>query len=100
MALGFELFAKGAKIGQSKHIRVRPRFNAWSASGTITVFDDSMEDRLRVTMVATGLGSPVTRTQTKPLTVVKTVTDLAALRASADPERGRRRQGRPLHPAG
>jgi len=41
-----------------------------------TVIDEAMEDRLRVTMVATGLGSPVTRTQSKPLTVVKTGTDL------------------------
>jgi cell division protein FtsZ len=41
-----------------------------------TVIDEAMEDRLRVTMVATGLGSPVTRTQSKPLTVVKTGTDV------------------------
>lgn len=37
---GFELFVKRAKIGAQKHVRVRPRFNNWSASGTITVFDD------------------------------------------------------------
>ena len=42
-----------------------------------TVIDEAMEDRLRVTMVATGLGSPTTRTQSKPLTVVKTGTDIA-----------------------
>jgi cell division protein FtsZ len=42
-----------------------------------TVIDEAMQDRLRVTMVATGLGSPVSRTQTKPLTVVKTGTDVA-----------------------
>jgi cell division protein FtsZ len=42
-----------------------------------TVIDEAMEDRLRVTMVATGLGSPVSRTQTKPLSVVKTGTDVA-----------------------
>lgn len=41
-ALGFELFAKSAKIGMSKHIRVRPRFNTWTCSGTITVFDESI----------------------------------------------------------
>lgn len=40
--LGFELFAKAAKVGMSKHIRVRPRFNTWQASGTITVFDDTI----------------------------------------------------------
>lgn len=40
--LGFELFCKRAKIGQSKHVRVRPRFNTWSVSGTITVLDDEL----------------------------------------------------------
>jgi hypothetical protein len=40
--LGFSLFAKPAKIGQNKHIRVRPRFDIWSASGTISVFDDTI----------------------------------------------------------
>lgn len=33
--LGFELHAIRAKIGQSKHIRVRPSFSGWSISGTI-----------------------------------------------------------------
>ena len=42
VAQGFELFAKAAKVGQSKHVRVRPRFNAWSCSGTITVFDETI----------------------------------------------------------
>lgn len=32
---GFELHAIRAPIGQSKHIRVRPRFKAWSVCGTI-----------------------------------------------------------------
>jgi hypothetical protein len=41
-ASGFELFVKPVKVGMSKHVRVRPRFNAWSASGTITVFDESI----------------------------------------------------------
>lgn len=40
-----------------------------------TVIDDTMEERLRVTMVATGLGSAVNRPQQKPLSVVKTGTD-------------------------
>jgi len=40
-----------------------------------TVIDESMEDRLRVTMVATGLGGTVNRHQQKPLTMVKTGTD-------------------------
>ena len=37
---GFELFAKRAKIGTAKHVRVRPRFRDWSAVGTITVFEE------------------------------------------------------------
>jgi cell division protein FtsZ len=40
-----------------------------------TVIDEAIGDMLRVTMVATGLGSPVNRAQNKPLTVVKTGTD-------------------------
>ena len=34
------------------------------------VIDESMEENLRVTMVATGLGNPVARTQSKPMHVV------------------------------
>ena len=40
-----------------------------------TVIDETMEDRLRVTMVATGLGGAINRHQQKPLTMVKTGTD-------------------------
>jgi cell division protein FtsZ len=40
-----------------------------------TVIDETLEDRLRVTMVATGLGNAVNRQQQKPLTVVRTGTD-------------------------
>jgi len=38
--LGFELFIKRARIGQAKHVRVRPRFDKWSCSGTLTVLDE------------------------------------------------------------
>ncbi len=38
--LGFELFVKRAKIGQSKHIRVRPRFRNWELHGSLTVLDE------------------------------------------------------------
>lgn len=38
--LGFELFVKRAKIGTAKHVRVRPRFDNWSVSGTLTVLLD------------------------------------------------------------
>lgn len=40
--LGFELFAKRAKIGNAKHVRVRPRFSGWSCSGTVTILDPSI----------------------------------------------------------
>ncbi|HQT01327.1 MAG: cell division protein FtsZ [Hydrogenophilales bacterium 16-64-46] len=39
------------------------------------VLDDSMEDALRVTMVATGLGNPVARQQSRPMQIIKTGTD-------------------------
>jgi hypothetical protein len=39
-AMGFELFAKRARLGQSKHVRVRPRFDDWATSGTVTILDD------------------------------------------------------------
>jgi cell division protein FtsZ len=38
------------------------------------VIDEGMEDRLRVTMVATGLGNPVSRQHAKPMQVVRTGT--------------------------
>jgi len=39
-----------------------------------TVYDDGLEDNLRVTIVATGLGKSTTRAQPKPLTVVMQAT--------------------------
>ena len=36
-ALGFRLFVKRAVIGGKKHVRVRPRFDNWSVSGTIQI---------------------------------------------------------------
>lgn len=51
-------------------------FAAESATVIVgTVYDDQLVDDLRVTIVATGLGNPVTRGQAKPLSVVKTGTD-------------------------
>ena len=40
-----------------------------------TVIDDSIGDSLRVTMVATGLGMPAMKPQSRPITIVKTGTD-------------------------
>lgn len=37
--LGFELLVKRAKIGASKHVRVRPMFRSWELRGSLTVLD-------------------------------------------------------------
>jgi cell division protein FtsZ len=53
-------------------------FTAESATVIVgAVFEDALEDELRVTIVATGLGNVVNRQQSKPLSVVKTGTDNA-----------------------
>ena len=38
--LGFALFYRRAKVGDSKHIRVRPLFDNWSVTVTLQIFDD------------------------------------------------------------
>lgn len=43
---GFSLFLKRAKIGQSKHVRVRPRFETWGAIGELVVTDEQITDRV------------------------------------------------------
>jgi hypothetical protein len=40
--LGFSLFVKRAKIGASKHIRVRPRFERWHTSGLLSCSDEQI----------------------------------------------------------
>lgn len=44
--LGFSLFVKRVKIGMSKHIRVRPRFEQWSVAGQLLVVDDQITERV------------------------------------------------------
>lgn len=39
---GFSLFVKRAKIGASKHIRVRPKFHEWKLRGRIDVWDEQI----------------------------------------------------------
>jgi len=39
-SLGFSLDVRRAKVGQAKHVRVRPRFDKWAAVGTFSVIDD------------------------------------------------------------
>lgn len=41
-AHGFELLVKRAKVGASKHVRVRPMFRHWTARGTVTVLDEAI----------------------------------------------------------
>lgn len=38
--LGFALDIRRARIGTSKHVRVRPVFDSWHATGTLNVWDD------------------------------------------------------------
>lgn len=59
--LGFILFLKRAKIGQSKHVRVRPRFDSWQARGELLVQDEQittevLADILEVAGKYKGLG--------------------------------------------
>ena len=59
--MGFTLFQKRAKIGASKHIRGRPRFEVWSMTGQLLVTDDQittaiLEDILEVAGKYKGLG--------------------------------------------
>jgi hypothetical protein len=44
--LGFALFVKRAKVGQKKHVRVRPRFETWSVIGNLTVVDDQITEEV------------------------------------------------------
>lgn len=39
---GFELFIRRAKVGASKHVRVRPIFREWVAVGTLTIVDEEL----------------------------------------------------------
>jgi hypothetical protein len=40
--MGFTLYVKRARIGQQKHIRVRPRFDGWSCGGEISILDQQI----------------------------------------------------------
>jgi hypothetical protein len=47
--LGFRLFCKRAKIGNSKHVRVRPRFEQWRVTGQLQVISDDLQfDKLEL----------------------------------------------------
>ncbi len=49
---GFTLFVKRAKVGQSKHIRVRPRFDRWMTRGTLIVTDDEITTPILTSILA------------------------------------------------
>lgn len=54
-AYNFLLFCKRAKVGMSKHIRVRPRFDRWSFAATLAVTDEQItEDVLRDIVTCSG----------------------------------------------
>lgn len=54
---GFCLFAKRAKIGTSKHIRIRPRFDSWSVRGRVQVVAPEItEDVLQQLFTLAGRG--------------------------------------------
>jgi len=62
-------------------------FAAESATVIIgTVYDESLEDSLRVTIVATGLGKPIARQQSRPMAVVpqRTGTDNLSIEVDYD----------------
>ena len=42
--LGFDLMVKRAKIGQKKHVRVRPIFKDWQVRGVISVTEPAITD--------------------------------------------------------
>lgn len=56
--LNFELLIKRAKIGESKHVRVRPMFRTWVLSGSLTVLDPELtglnEDALKLILTQAG----------------------------------------------
>ena len=43
--LGFDLLIKRAKIGQQKHVRVRPQFSTWQLHGSLAVWDEQIDDK-------------------------------------------------------
>ena len=40
--VGFDLLVQRAKVGMAKHVRVRPVFHNWSATGTLLVWDETL----------------------------------------------------------
>lgn len=57
-SLGFRLFVKRARIGQQKHVRVRPRFDNWSITGSLDILtpDISYETLVKLFELAGRVG--------------------------------------------
>lgn len=57
-ALGFGLSIKRAPVGTSKHVRVRPRFDEWSFTAGLDVWDEQITDDILTSIftIAGGLG--------------------------------------------
>lgn len=53
-SLGFDLMVKRVRIGNAKHVRVRPIFRNWRLEGTFTVLDEELSG-LRKDVLATVL---------------------------------------------
>lgn len=52
LSLGFELFVKRAALAPGrKNVRVRPRFDNWSCSGTLTVLDPAITTEVLTTII-------------------------------------------------
>jgi len=48
--LGFKLDVRRAVVGTAKHVRVRPRFETWTVSGTLEVTADEITHDLLVSI--------------------------------------------------
>lgn len=55
-AAGFKLNVQRVKVGQSRHIRVRPEFDKWVVRGTLLVQDDQLDETV-VRMLITNAGT-------------------------------------------
>jgi hypothetical protein len=49
--MGFDLFMKRARVGTSKHVRVRPIFRNWSLTGTFAVWDKALTEQALINIL-------------------------------------------------
>lgn len=48
--LGFDLVVRRVRVGTSKHIRVRPKFDRWALEFPVSVWDDQITDEVLKTL--------------------------------------------------